>query len=79
MGASIDEFLDCKGVACPVPIVRLSRAMKGMEPGKTLRVEATDDAFPADLEAWLSTRTDCLISLEIQGGVQAAVIRKSET
>ena len=78
MGVSTDEFLDCKGVACPVPIVRLSRAMKGMGPGKTLRVEATDDAFPADLEAWLSTRTDKLVSLEIHGGVQAAVIQKSQ-
>lgn len=63
-------------MACPVPIVRVSRAMKALTPGQTLRVEASDDAFSADLEAWLTRRPDKLLSLEHKDGLQCAVIQK---
>lgn len=63
-------------MACPVPIVRVSRAMKALTPGQTLRVEASDDAFSADLEAWLMGRPDKLLSLEHKHGLQCAVIQK---
>ena len=72
------EYLNCRGMACPVPIVRVSRAMKALSPGQTLRVEASDDAFPADLEAWLLGRADKLLSLESKDGLQCAVIQKCE-
>jgi len=71
-----EEYLDCRGLACPVPIVRISRAMKALAPGQTLRIEASDAAFAADLDAWLSGRPDQLLSLENNNGLQLAVIRK---
>lgn len=48
-----DQTLDCKGMNCPMPIVRISQAMRRMETGDKLVVEATDPAFKADLEAWV--------------------------
>lgn len=77
MGVAYNEYLDCRGMACPMPIVRVSRAMKLLAPGQTLRVEASDAAFPADLEAWLSMRSDKLLALEVDGDQQMAVIQKS--
>lgn len=76
MTAPTEEYLDCTGLACPLPIVRISRAMKAMSPGMLLRIDASDAAFPADLEAWISGRTDTLVSLEIRGERQSAVIQK---
>ncbi len=44
--------LDCKGLNCPMPIVRISQAIKKMSAGDVLVVEATDPAFRADIAAW---------------------------
>jgi tRNA 2-thiouridine synthesizing protein A len=71
-----EQHLDCVGMACPVPIVRISRAMKAMAVGQRLRIAASDEAFPADLEAWLQGRADRLISLETANGNYMAVIEK---
>ncbi|MDD5064401.1 MAG: sulfurtransferase TusA family protein [Phycisphaerae bacterium] len=47
-----DKQLDCKNLRCPMPIVKVSKAMKEINIGQTLYVEATDFAFKADIEAW---------------------------
>ena len=47
-----DKQLDCKGINCPMPIVRISQAVRGMEPGQVLEVEASDPAFESDVKAW---------------------------
>jgi TusA-related sulfurtransferase len=59
-----------------MPIVKISRAMKGLAVGQCLEVLAADEAFSADLEAWVSTRTDRLVSFEDAGGEQRAVIER---
>jgi len=43
--------LDCRGLNCPMPIVKISRAMKGLVPGDMLTVMASDPSFGADIEA----------------------------
>lgn len=78
MRVVIDQYLDCRTLACPLPIVRISRAIKAMQPGQVLQVQAADPAFPADLDAWLSTRSDTLLSLETIEGEQCALIQKSD-
>lgn len=45
--------LDCKGLNCPMPIVRLSQAMRRLTAGEVIVIEADDPAFRADLEAWV--------------------------
>ncbi len=50
--------------------------MKTLVPGQTLLIEASDAAFPADLEAWLIGRPDKLLSLECRDGFHAAVLEK---
>lgn len=68
-------YLDCKGIKCPMPIVKISKAMQNLLPGETLEVEATDPAFTPDLKAWLKKLGHELISLN-QGEVLRAVIKK---
>lgn len=71
----VDHTLDCKNLNCPMPIVRISREIKDLEPGKTLEVQATDPAFTADVIAWAKKTGNEL--LEVSGGeVQRAIIRK---
>lgn len=71
-----DRYLDCKGLRCPLPIVKVSRAIKEMAPGQTLRVEADDPAFRSDLEAWARTTGHELLEFTDEPILQAR-LRKS--
>ena len=70
-----DVQLDCQGLNCPMPIVRISQTMKTMHTGQTLEVTATDPAFSADVRAWVTKMGHELLAIEA-GSVQRAVIRK---
>ena len=50
-GAS-EQVLDAKGLACPLPVLRLNRALRGMAPGERLRLLTTDRASVADVRAF---------------------------
>lgn len=57
--------LDYKGLQCPMPIVELSKAIRDLEPGDRLEVEATDKAFGVDVTAWAEMTGHVLLDLEI--------------
>ena len=70
-----DVQLECKGLYCPMPIVRISQTIKTMHAGQTLEVTADDPAFGADVQAWVKKMQHELLELE-EGAVQRAIIRK---
>ncbi|WP_413382729.1 sulfurtransferase TusA family protein [Alkalihalobacillus sp. 1P02AB] len=47
-----DIFVDAKGLACPMPIVRTKKAMNDIEPGLIVEMQSTDQGSTADLKAW---------------------------
>ena len=71
-----DKHLDCKELNCPMPIVQISKAIKGLSPGQTLSVEATDLAFKADLKAWTQKMGHEIIEFADDEPTQQAIIRK---
>ncbi|MFD1706717.1 sulfurtransferase TusA family protein [Siminovitchia sediminis] len=72
-----DMILDAKGLSCPMPIVRTKKAMKDLEAGKVLEVQATDKGSKADMKAWAeSAGHDYLGTLE-DGHVLKHYLRKS--
>ena len=71
------QKLDCKGMACPMPIVKISKAMKGLASGETLEVVADDPGFDPDVHAWCNKTRDELVGLTTEGDLITAVIRKS--
>ncbi len=48
----IDVELDCKGMYCPMPIVKLKKATKTMESEQLLKLVATDPGSVRDVPAW---------------------------
>ncbi len=63
-----DKFLDAKGLACPMPIVKTKKAMKDLLPGQVIEVQATDQGSTADLKAWAdSIGHDYLGTIEREG------------
>ena len=69
-----DLTLDCKGLNCPMPIVKISMAAKKLSPGQVLEVEATDLAFKLDLEAWAAKTGHTVEEFE-EGKVLRAVVK----
>ncbi|WIN00735.1 sulfurtransferase TusA family protein [Actinoplanes oblitus] len=44
--------LDCRGQKCPLPIIKLAKAMPGVAIGEIVRVLADDPAAANDIPAW---------------------------
>lgn len=68
--------LDCKGLNCPMPIVKISRAMKVLQLGDRLAVEASDPSFKADVEAWARKLGHSVLEFQESAGVQRVVLEK---
>lgn len=47
-----DQILDCRGLDCPMPIVKLSKLVRKMKAGEILEVVADDPSFERDVTAW---------------------------
>ena len=69
------QELDCRGLNCPMPIVRISQAMKDLAPGSVLEVQADDPAFKADIEAWAQMTGNRLLSLD-EGAITKARLER---
>ena len=68
--------LDVRGLACPLPVLKLRKALLGMTPGQRIRVEATDPVAAIDIPHFLSESGDRLISAVQEGGVGIYVVEK---
>ena len=44
-----DEILDCRGLRCPMPILRTKKAIAMMKSGQILEVQSTDTGTKNDL------------------------------
>ena len=50
--ADADIELDCRGLKCPMPVLRAARALRGMAPGQVLAVTATDKVALKDFQTF---------------------------
>lgn len=51
-----DLEVDCRGMACPRPVIELANAVASVEVGKTVALVADDAAAAADVQAWCRMR-----------------------
>lgn len=65
---NFDVEVDAKGMYCPMPIVKLKKAAKTMNPGQVLKLVATDPGSKRDIPAWANkTGADILETIEENG------------
>ncbi len=72
----VDLKLDLKGLLCPLPIVKLSQAVKDLPVGAVIEGIATDPGVMADVPAWAKSTGQELISIEQQGKEYRFLIKK---
>lgn len=70
-----DLQLDTKGLNCPLPILRAKKALKGMDTGATLEIEATDPGSVKDFEAFCRVTGNDLLESSEDGGVYKFLIK----
>ncbi|TDO43280.1 tRNA 2-thiouridine synthesizing protein A [Kribbella sp. VKM Ac-2527] len=54
--------LDCRGMLCPLPVIRLAQAFPDLAVGDTITVLADDPAAATDIPAWCRMRSQELVS-----------------
>ncbi|WP_173918314.1 sulfurtransferase TusA family protein [Halobacillus sp. Marseille-Q1614] len=77
MAIKTDQLLDAKGLACPMPIVKTKKALKDLNPGQVIEVQATDKGSTADIKAWSEKTGHHYLGTQEEDGVLYHYIRKS--
>ena len=68
--------LDTKGLNCPIPILKVKKAMMGLKANDTLYVEATDPGSVNDFEIFCETKGHALLDFTEKDGVFSFHIQK---
>src|SRR5579875_904146 len=73
----VDRTLDCLKLLCPVPIIKISKAVKELQAGQTLLMLADDPGSKADMLAWAKQTGNELLGIEEEGKVFKFYVRKT--
>lgn len=69
--------IDCSGMQCPGPIMKVFETMKNMKDGEVMEVSASDPGFARDIGAWCRRTGNTLVSNERRGNDYVACVKKS--
>jgi TusA-related sulfurtransferase len=72
-----DRTLDCRGLACPIPILKTKMAIDSLQIGQVLEMIATDKGSKPDVAAFIEETGHELVSTKENSGVYIYYIRKS--
>lgn len=73
-----DQTLDFRGLLCPVPIMKIAKAIKTVEVGQVVEMLADDPGAPADMRAWTKQTGHELLDSQADGGVFRFLIRRKK-
>ncbi len=68
--------LDCSGLQCPGPIMKVFESMNEMEEGQVVEVTANDPGFSRDIVAWSRRTGNTLVLNEKRGDDYIALVKK---
>lgn len=73
-----DKYLDLKGLLCPIPVVKIARAIKDVEVGQTIEAVATDPGVLADIPAWCRSTGNELVGMDRENKTIKFLVRKTK-
>ncbi|WP_269449011.1 sulfurtransferase TusA family protein [Ferroacidibacillus organovorans] len=74
----VNLTIDCKGLSCPMPIVKTKKAIDQVSPGQVLEVLATDPGSVADIKSWATRTGHQFIGTTKDGNVFKHYIRRTD-
>lgn len=72
------QTLDCQGLLCPMPIIKLSKAIKTIEVGESIEMLATDPGSMPDMEAFQKQTGHKILNSAQQGAVYRFVVQRAK-
>ncbi len=72
-----DRKIDCVGLFCPMPVLRVREALQTLAPGQTLEMLSDDPASGADVRSWAARTGHELLAVEKHGTVFRFLLRKT--
>lgn len=80
MGAQVqvDKVLDVKGLLCPLPVIKLSKAIKEVEIGQVVQMLATDPGSRPDMDAWAKSTGHELVDSDVDSDVFRFWVRRTK-
>jgi TusA-related sulfurtransferase len=73
----IGKSLDLKGLACPMPVVKISKGIKEVEVGEILEAHTSDPGSLTDIPAWGRTTGHEIIESSQEGELYRFLIRRT--
>jgi TusA-related sulfurtransferase len=64
---NVDKALDLSGLACPMPVVKVSKGIKEIEVGQVLEATTTDPGSLTDFPAWARTSGNEILKTDQDG------------
>jgi tRNA 2-thiouridine synthesizing protein A len=71
-----DQYLDAKGMSCPLPILKTKKAVEAMSQGQVLKVDSTDAGSKNDMASWAKRTGNEILKVEEGSGVFTFYIKK---
>jgi tRNA 2-thiouridine synthesizing protein A len=72
------QEVDARGLNCPLPILRLKKAVQELDAGKMVRLLATDPGSVKDVEAFCRQTGNTLVGAQQAGSQYEFLIRKGQ-
>lgn len=69
------EVLDCRGLKCPQPVLKLAIKSNSLPKGTTLEVLADCHTFPTDVTNWCAKNGKVLVSIVPKDGANCATVQ----
>ena len=69
------EILNCKGLKCPQPVLRVAIKAASIAAGTTLEVHADCPTFAQDISKWCNDNGRVLVSVVDHGGFEVATVQ----
>ncbi|OGG95410.1 MAG: hypothetical protein A2527_07790 [Candidatus Lambdaproteobacteria bacterium RIFOXYD2_FULL_50_16] len=64
----VDQELDCRGLGCPLPVLKTKKAVGTMASGQVLRMVCTDPGSNKDMPSWSERTGNPILKSEEQSG-----------
>ena len=72
-----DLKLDCRGLNCPLPVLKTKKTLDDMAPGDTLKIISNDPGSKKDIESWTKISGNKMISIVTKNKDFIFYIKKS--
>jgi tRNA 2-thiouridine synthesizing protein A len=75
---TIAKVLDCKGLACPMPVVKISQQIGSVAVGEVIEVYTTDPGSLADFPAWAKTMGHAVLETKQEPGLIHIFVKRQK-